>query len=148
MSWTYLVPPNSQVDPVRLLISDTNSAQPIFSNEEIALAYTIQGNVFQSTQFYSYPGGAYIPSSPVSWLRVAALLLDSLACNAAKLAGLMQLLDVKLDLSKAAAALKAQAQNYRDIDDDSGAVFIIEQCNNAWSFRDRWWKQIQRQSAQ
>ena len=144
MSWTYLVPPNTQIDAVRLLISDTDSAHPVFSNEEIELAYTIQGNVFQSAQFYSYPGGAYIPSSPVSYLRVAALLLNSLASNSARLSGVVQLLDVKLDLSKAAASLMDGAKNYREIDDDSGAIFIIEQVNNNWSFQDRWWNQVQR----
>ncbi len=148
MSWTYLVPPNTAIDSVRLLISDTDALHPVFSNEEITLAYSIQGNVFQSAQFYSYPGGAYIPSSPVSYLRVAALLLNSLASNSARLSGVVQMLDVKLDLSKASAALMEQAKTYREIDDDSGALFIIEQVNDAWSFKDRWWKQVQRQSAQ
>jgi hypothetical protein len=147
MSWTYLVPPNSQIDPIRLLIHDTDSANPVFSNEEILLAYTIQGNVFQSAQFWSYPGGAYVPNSPVSYLRVAALLLDSLASNSARLAGVVQLLDVKLDLSKAAVALKDEAKTYREVDDDSGAIFIIEQVNNTWSFKQRWWKQFQRGAA-
>jgi len=139
---------NTAIDAVRLLIGDRDSANPIFTDAEITLAYTIQGNVFQSAQFYSYPGGAYIPSSPVSYLRVAALLLDSLASSASRLAAVIQLLDVKLDSKSAAKALQDQAKTYRETDDDLGAIFIIEQCATDWAFRDRFWKQIQRQSAQ
>lgn len=136
------------VDAVRLLIGDRDPAHEIFTDAEITLAYTIQGNVFQSAQFYSYPGGAFIPSNPVSYLRVAALLLDSLASSASRLSAITQLLDVKLDSKSAAKALQDQAKIYRETDDDLGAIFIIEQCNNDWSFRDRFWKQVQRQSAQ
>lgn len=136
------------IDAVRLLIGDRDGANEIFTDAEITLAYSIQGNVWQSAQFFSYPGGALIPSAPVSYLRVAALLLDSLASSASRLAAITQLLDVKLDSKSAAKALQDQAKIWREVDDDLGAIFIIEQVNNDWSFRDRFWKQIQRQSAQ
>jgi hypothetical protein len=53
---------------------------------------------------------------------------------------------VKLDASKAAKALQDTAQRYLDMDDNSGAVVIIESVNDYFSFRDRFWKQVQRQS--
>jgi hypothetical protein len=131
---------------VRLLIGDTNSAKAIFSDEEITAAYNIQASQFQSSMFFSYPSGNNLPSTPVSYLRVAALLLDSLASSKSRLASVVQILDVKLDVSKAAEALRDQAKAYRDTDDDAGAFAIIEQCNNAWSFKQRFWSQVQRQS--
>jgi len=74
------------------------------------------------------------------------MLLDSIASNKALLAGIQQMLDVKLDASKAADALHTQADSYRQVDDESGAMAIIEQCPTYWSFRDRFWAQVQRQS--
>ncbi len=130
---------------VRLLIPDTNSETFIYSDEEITAFYSIQGSVFQSAQFYSGSQGRNTPSSPVSYVRVAALALDSLANNTGRLAGVLQILDVKLDLSKAAEVLRQGAKNYREVDDDAGAFMIIEQTNTDWSFRDRVWKQFERQ---
>lgn len=152
-TYTYDLEADPRISTVRLLIPDTeflpNVSPPrmIFSDEEIDAFYRIQGSVFQSTQFFSGAAGRFIPDLPLSYLRVAALALDTLANNKGKLGTVIQLLDVKLDWSKAAQILRDGAKNYRDIDDDSGAIFIIEQTNTDWSFRDRWWKQWQRQSA-
>jgi hypothetical protein len=137
---------NNTIDFVRLLISDTQDVNHIFEDSEITGAYQIQGAQFQSAQFYSPPMGQNIPTSPVSYLRVSALLLDSLAANKARLASIKQLLDVKLDSSDASIQLRATACEYRDVEDNSGAFMIIEQVNDEWSFRDRFWKQVQRQS--
>lgn len=145
MSFSYTFGANPAVDYPRLLISDTVEDGHIFEDQEINAATLIQANVFQSAQFYSGVQGAYLPSTPVSYLRIAALLLDSLASNRARLANVVQILDVKLDPSKASEALRDQAKNYREIDDDSGAIMIIEQVNDIFSFRDRFWKQVQRQ---
>jgi len=111
-------------------------------------AYGIMQSQFQSSMFYSGGTGQMLPSSPVSYLRVAALLLDSLAANKSRLAGIQQMLDVKIDASKAAVALQAQAAALRETDDNAGAFMIIEQCNDYFSFADRFWKQVQRQSGQ
>ena len=50
-------------------------------------------------------------------------------------------------ITKDGKALHDQAEAYREIDDNSGAIFIIEQVNDQFSFYDRFWKQIQRQTA-
>lgn len=137
---------NPSIDLPRLLIADTNIAKPIFQDEEIQLATLAQQLQFQSSMTFSGAAGRNLPSSPVSYLRVAALLLDSLAANKGRLAGIQQMLDIKIDASKAAVALQTQAKQLRQVDDDSGAFMIIEQCNDYFSFSDRFWKQVQRQS--
>jgi hypothetical protein len=137
---------NNTIDFVRLLISDTQEVNHIFEDSEILGAYQIQMAQFQSAQFFSPPLGQNLPANPVSYLRVSALLLDSLAANKARLASIKQLLDVRLDSSDASIQLRATAAEYRDVEDNSGAFMIIEQVNDEWSFRDRFWKQVQRQS--
>lgn len=149
MSFTYDLENNPLIAYVRLLISDTDSANAIFSDEEITAAHRIQSSTFQSGMFYSSSaaGRATLPSSPVSYLRVAALLLDALASNKARLSGVTKLLDVSLNVEKSAVALREQAQQYRTVDDESGAFVIIEQCTTGWTFLDRFYKTIQRQTA-
>ncbi len=145
MSFTYAGAPPS-IRFVRLLIPDTDPANPIFSDEEIDDFYTIQRSQFQSGMYYSGPTGRNLPNQPVSYLRVAALALDSLANNKGRLGSVLQLLDVKLEsLSVAAKILREGAKNYREIDDAAGAFMIAEQVHNDWSFSDRWFKQYQRQ---
>lgn len=144
-TYTYGYGANPPVDYPRLLISDTGPTW-IFADEEINSAFLIQQNQFQSSMFFSTNDGRYLPALPVSYLRVAALLLDSLASNKARLSSITQLLDVHLDPSKAAKALQDQAAAYRATDDDAGAFAIIEQCPTQWAFEDRYWKQVQRQS--
>jgi hypothetical protein len=145
MAFTYILPSN--IGYVRLLVADTDSANPIFSDEEITAFLALSGMVWQSSQFYSAAGGQVnLPSPPTNYLRAAALALDALASNRSRLQGVVQLLDVKLSsIEDAAIQLRAQAQSYRDTDDNSGAFVIIEQVNNAWSFQQRYFNQAARQ---
>lgn len=146
MSFTYDFTAAPAISYVRLLIADTDPGCPIFQDDEITAAYAIQGNIWQSSMFYSGSDGVNtLTTGPVSYRRVAALLLDSLASNRARLSSITQLLDVKLDPSKAATALREIAKGYRD-EDDNGSFAVIEQVNNDWAARDRWWRQIARQS--
>jgi hypothetical protein len=120
----------------------------IFSDQEIDAFFTIQQlSGFQSSMFYSGSAGRTLPDTPVSYYRVAALALDTLANNKGKLGNVIKLLDVTLDWSKAAQVLRDGATAYREQDDNSGALMVIEQTNTDWSFRDRWWKQFQRQAS-
>lgn len=153
--------PNPPVDYPRLLTSDTvefgaDGTTPVyvFSDQEILAMEQLVAVQFQSAQFFSTSGGppgggvlgSYFPSIPIPYYRVAGMLLNSLASNRARLAGVLKLLDVQLDLAKAATSLLAQANAYFEQDDNSGAFMIIEQVNNQFSFRDRYWKQWQRQT--
>lgn len=145
MSFTYT--PGTPVFYVRLLIPDTNAAKPIFSDEEIVGFMFINQYTWQSSMQYSYQAGALLlPTNPSNFLRAAALALNTLAGNAARLAAVTQLLDVKLAPGAAAKALRDQAQAYLDMDDNSGAFAIAEQVGTVWAWRDRWINQLQRMS--
>ncbi len=151
--FTYQFGANPPIDYPRLLISDTkqfgkDGTTPIyiFEDSEIDMFTALQTTVFQSSMFYNAPAGRFIPGQPVSYLRIAALALDSIAANKSRLASITELLDVKLSPDKAAKALRDQAAEYRQVDDDSAAFAIIEQVNDDASFRDRWWKTVQRQA--
>lgn len=144
MSFTY--DPTTPLGKVRLLIPDTDSANVIFSDQEITAFFEIQQMQFQSSMFFSPPGGRNLPSSPVSLLRVAALAIGVIASNQAKLSQITQILDVHLAPDKAAQQLREQAREYRTIDDEAGAFAIIEQCATGWAFSDRFWNVVQRQS--
>ena len=144
MAFTYS--PGTPVFYCRLLIPDTQSPG-IFSDEEINGFLQINQMTWQSSMFYSGPGGAVnLPSTPSNFLRAAALALNTLAGNSSRLAGVTQLLDVKLNPAAAAKALQDTAQRYLDMDDNSGAFAIAEQVTTVWAFRDRWLAQLQRQT--
>jgi hypothetical protein len=147
MSFTYQFGANPPIDYPRLLIFDTQDVGHIFEDSEIMAFTAIAGGVWQSSQFYSAAGGQVsLPSPPTSYLRIAALALDALASNKARLQSVIELLDVKLgSIKDTAMQLRAQAQSYRDTDDNSGAFVIIEQVNNAWSFKQRFFNQAARQ---
>lgn len=149
--FTYGFGANPPIDYPRLLISDTveydanGNRVYAFEDSEITAAAQIEMGVWQSAQFYSAPSGqATLPTVPVPYRRVAATLLDSLAANQARLQIIAKLLDVTVN-PNASKAMAAQAQALRDADDNAGTFVIIEQVNDVFSFRDRYWKQIQRE---
>jgi len=145
LSFTYI--PGTPVFYIRLLIPDTDSTNPIFQDEEINGFMQVNQMTWQSSMFFSGPAGQInLSQTPSNFLRAAALALRSLAGNAARLASVTGLLDVKLNPAAAAAALNKQADSYMQMDDDSGAFAIAEQVNTVWAFRDRWIAQLQRQT--
>ena len=142
---------NPQIDYVRLLCADTQQFDAkgnqifIFSDQEILAAAQICTTVFQSSQFYSGPGGQFVPPQPPDYYRTAGTLLRALAANKARLASIKKLLDVQLDSADASIQLRETADDYFEMSDNSGAFAIIEQVQDYWSFSDRFWKQVQRQ---
>jgi len=152
-TYTYENGANPYLDYPRLLIPDTQflpnvtPPQMIFSDQEIAAFYQIQQMTFQSGMFFSGVQGRNLPPLPLSYVRVAALALDTLANNKGKLGNVVKLLDVQLDWKSAAQILRDGAANYRKIDDEAGAFAIIEQTPTDWAFAQRWWNQFQRQTA-
>ena len=111
-AYTYQYGANPLIDFVRLLIPDTqflprvSPPQMIFADQEIQAFYNIQRNTFQSGMFFSYNQGRNLPGLPLSYVRVAALALDTLANNKGKLGNVIKLLDVSLDWKSAAAVLR------------------------------------------
>jgi hypothetical protein len=135
-TWT---PPDS----VRLLLADTDPAAFVFSDEEIAGAFTLQASLNPVNVIGGgFRAGAY-PPLPISPLRVAALLMDSLASNQARLQSVTKLLDVSLS-PLTAKDLRSQSDAWRTLDDDSGGIYVIEQTTTSFAFRDRWFAQAQR----
>jgi len=122
----------------------------LFEDSEIMAAATIETSVWQSAQFYSFQGGLTTLPNPnvIPWRRIAATLLDSLAANNARLAAITQLLDVKLAGGVAAKAFRDQAAALRLADDNSGSFAIAEQVHNQFTWRERFWKTIQRNMPQ
>lgn len=147
MGFTYQLGANPTIDFPRLLIGDTEDTNHLFEDEEIQSAYKIQAAQFQSSMLYSGGGGQNLPSSPVSYLRVAALLLDALASSKARLM-VSKLLDANITPAATSKALHDQAQAWRDVEDNSGAFFVIEQCTTSFGFLQRFYSQVQRQNAQ
>jgi hypothetical protein len=109
------------VSYVRLLVGDTNPQQPIFGDDEITAAGAIQAALS-------------VTSGPVSYLRIAAMLLDALAANKSRLAT-TKLLDAERDPIASSKALREQAAHYRDVDDISVALVVIGQCRYAADLR-------------
>jgi hypothetical protein len=144
MSWSYT--PGTFVFYVRSLIPDTQESAPIFSDEEINGFAQINSMTWQSSMFNSYQGGVInLPQTPSNIFRCAAIALNVLAGNASRLSAVTGLLDVKLN-AQVGDQLRKQAQAWLDMDDNSGAFAIYEQCNTEWAFRDRWIAQLQRQT--
>ena len=149
MSWSYNPANPGPIDYIRPMIGDTYEAQPIMSNEEImnGLIMTSTQNLYQNST--NYATGAISPASPTtgaiqvySLWYAAAWCLDCMASNKAFLSSIQQLLDVKLDASKACTALRALAKDYRDREDNAGHFAMIEQVTNAFQARQRWWHQL------
>ena len=138
MSWTYT--PGTNLGNVRLLVADTDSTNQIFSDAEVEAALQMES----SQGLYVSGGGATAggPAIPLipqvySVYRAAALLLDSLASNSARLGGVTKLLDVTLDVGESANRLRSQASNYREIEARMGNFAIAELVTTTFSFRDR-----------
>lgn len=153
-TFTYQGGANPAIDYPRMLVSDTvqfgaDGTTPIFAfyDEEIQSATQIELSVWQSGQYWSGPQGiANLGNSPMPWRRIAATLIDCLASNQARISLISQQLDTKLNPG-AVKDMQAQAAALRLADDNSGSFAIVEQCNDYFSFCDRYWKTVQRQSA-
>lgn len=149
--FTYNYGANPPIDYPRMLISDTVETQDgqrvyAFEDSEILAMTQIELSTYQSSQYYNAPLGNTLPSNPpMPWRRIAASLLDSLAANQARIILITKVLDVTLN-PRAASEMRAQAAALREVDDNAGAIMIIEQVNNVFSFRDRYFKSVQRQS--
>lgn len=121
MTFTY--DPSSDAGVVRLLCTDTDADNAIFSDAEITAFLTLQGN---------------------SVRYAAASALDTIASQQALLLKVVKLPDLEVDGAKLAMALRQQAKALRDEEDADGSFDIAEQVLDSFSQRDRLWKQYQR----
>jgi hypothetical protein len=149
MSFTYNFDTAPTLSTVRLLIADTVEASAIFTDEEInqILYITSSQALFVSSMANPMGNGTQVPPVPqvYSVYRAAAMLLKSIASNSARLSSITQLLDVHLSPQAAASALRAQADSYIEMEENSGQFAIAEWVNDAFSARQRIVKQLFRQ---
>lgn len=131
MSFSYSNGSNPDIDNPRALVWDAAEENHVFEDEDIGVFRSIiRGNF----------------SGSISDLRVAALMCDALASKKARL-DLTKLQDANTDFHGSARELRAQADRYRAIDDETGAYAIVQQAHTGWQHRDMVWNQIQRESA-
>lgn len=142
---------NPNPDYARILVHDVQEFNPdgtrayIFSDQEINAVIQIAASPFQSLQFYSPQAGQFLPQGVgLPWYLIAAILCDSMSANASKLALVRRILDVEMNVD-AAKWLQSQAKAFREQNDNTGGIFIIEQCVNEWTLIQRYNSQIQRQ---
>ncbi len=145
MSFTYDFTAAPDISTVRLLVSDTDAAHPIFQDVEVTAALNVE-----SSQGVIVGLTGYSPSIPVSQIysyrRSAALLLNALAANKARLASALKVLDISVDSTKAAAALQQLAKDYIDQEASAGYFSVAEMVQDSFSMRERLWKMLYRQN--
>ncbi len=120
---------------------DTDATNPIFDDAEInAFLYmTSSQALYISGQ--AAVTGAQVQNPPIpqvySVMFAAALGLDAIASNKARLAAIAQILDVKLGHDAAAAALHTQAEAYRNTERNGGSFAIAEMVVDQFGARQR-----------
>lgn len=137
MAFTYDFDTAPQISNVRLLVGDTDSTAPVFSDAEVNAA--LQN---ESSQNVIIGLSGFNPNPPVrqiySYRRAAAWLLNALAGNTARLGSVItQLLDVKLSPGIASRELRAQAQALIDQEASAGYFAVSEMVVNQVSMRER-----------
>ena len=146
MSFTYDFTTAPLLSQVRMLIPDTDAANPIFQDVEVNQAIMIESSQGLYSSGMADPTGSSVspPVQVYSIRRAAALLVDIIAGNSGRLAIIEQILDVKLNAAKAADALRAYAKSLRDTEANSGAFAIAEMTLDPFSARERVYKPILR----
>ena len=144
MSFTYDFTSNPTVAMVRLLVSDTVNVAPlpIWQDEEIVPIlnmFSSQGVIIGLTGY----NPAIPPVQTYSYRRAAATLLRSLAGNKARMAT-VGLLDAHINGAQAANALRAIADDYVLSEENDGYFAVAEMVQDAFSMRERLWKQLYR----
>jgi hypothetical protein len=123
MSFTYN--PTDDTGKVRLLITDRDSSNQTFSDEEIAVFLELGGSVF----------------------RGAAQALETIAANEVLVQKRIKTLSLQTDGPACAEALRKLAESLRARDDESDAGFdVVEMVNNDFGARERLFKQALRGS--
>lgn len=142
VKFTYDFNTDPTLSQVRMLIADTDPANVIFSDEEVWQALNLE-----NSQNLMHLGTGYGVAVPLvySVFRAAALLLETLASNASRLAGALMVLDIKLETGQASIQLRTTAKEYRDREMNSGAFAVVEMVPNDFAARERVWNQMLRQ---
>lgn len=143
MSFSYQ--PMTAIFFVRSLIPDTNQSNAIFSDEELNGFLFLESSQGIYTSGMAWPNGsqAPLPIQVYSYRRAAAMAIDVIAADRAKLATIQQLLDVKIDGGKAQTALHEIAESLREQEDNLGFA-IAEVTYDPFAARERMLNQLLR----
>ncbi len=143
MSFTY--DPMTPIFFVRSLIPDTNPSAFIFSDEELNGYLFLESSQGIYTSGQAWPNGtrAAMPVQVYSYRRAAAMAIDVIASDRAKLATLQQVLDVKIDGGKAQVALHEIAESLREQEDNTSFA-IAEMVPDPFAARERCLNQLLR----
>jgi hypothetical protein len=137
MSFTYSFSTAPDISNVRLLVGDTDAANPVFQDDEVMAALqaeSAQNMIIGLSGFSPNPG----VQQRYSYRRSAAWLLNALAANFSRLGSVIsQLLDVHLQPGVASKELRAQAQALIDQEAMSGQFAVSEMVVNQFSMRER-----------
>lgn len=141
MSFSYSLGSNPTIDYVRLLVGDTVSLNHIWEDEEIQSAYVID------TAWAIAPAGGGFPTQSTgtpSARRAAAVLLDGLASNKARISAQLKVLDIEINPESAAKQIREQASYFRTVESEMGFFAIAEMVPDQFAARERVWKQMLR----
>jgi len=130
---------------VRALIPDT-TPPGIFSDDEINMFINLESSqgLYVSGQGAPTASSRTVVPLVYSVRRSAAMALDVIANKLTRLAGVVQILDVKLQLNVAAAQAKANAKDLRDQEARLGSFAIAELVYDQFSARERIYSQLLR----
>ena len=147
MSFTYDFSTSPAIANVRLLVGDTDAANPVFQDAEVNAALQAE-----SSQNMILGLSGFSPNPPVQQLycyrRSAAWLLNALAANLSRLGSVIsQLLDVKLAPGIASKELRSQAQALIDQEMNAGYFAVSVMVVNPFSMRERLQAMLYRQIA-
>lgn len=118
---------------VRLLATDTNATVPQFQDNEIDTFYALSGS---------------------NWWRAGAMALQTIAANEVLVQKRIRLLELSTDGPSEATALMARAAKLEDqalffeAQTAGGAFDIAEMVVDQFTFRERIWKQWERNAMQ
>lgn len=114
MSFTYDV--TTDLGKVRMLITDRDSVNPIFQDEEISAFLSLEDNNVR---------------------LAAAQALETIAANEVLVLKVVKTLDLETDGSKSGKALLELAKSWREMEAASGSFAIAEMVVDQFSWRER-----------
>jgi hypothetical protein len=143
MAFTYDWTTAPDIATIRLMVGDTDMANPIFDDAEVQGVLTINSsqNIIVGLSGYYPPT---MSGNTYSYGRAAAMLLNGLSSTKARVI-VTKVLDVSVSPETASKALKDLAQNYIDQEISAGYFSVAEMGQDAFWMRERLWKMLYRQ---
>jgi len=145
MAFTYDWVNSPTIAAIRLMVGDTDMANPIFDDAEVQGVLTINSsqNIIVGLSGY-YP--STMSGNTYSYGRAAAMLLNGLSSTKARVLA-TKVLDVSVAPEAASKALKDLGQSYIDQEISAGYFSVAEMGQDSFWMRERLWKMLYRQQS-